>query len=60
MTRHGVPLWPSGGRDDRWGFRHRSRLLPPRWRFVTGCSAEDVLQAILLGLALLLLLANLI
>ncbi len=60
MTRHGVPLLPSLGRDGRWGLRRRRHLLPPRWRFVTGSAAEDVLQACLLGLALLLLLGNLI
>ena len=60
MTRHGVPLLPTRGRDGRWGFRHRYHLLPPRLRFVTGSSAEDVLQAVLFGLTLLLLLKNLI
>ena len=60
MTRHGVPLLPSRGRDGRWGFRRRRHLLPPRWRFVTGSAAEDVLQAVLFGLALLLLLGNLV
>ena len=60
MTRYGVPLLPSRGRDGRWGFRRRRHLLPPRWRFVTGSAAEDVLQAVLFGLALLLLLDNLL
>ena len=60
MTRHGVPFLPSRGRDGRWGFRRRRHLLPPRWRFVTGSAAEDVLQAVLFGLALLLLLGNLV
>ena len=60
MTRYGVPLLPSRGRDGRWGFRRRRHLLPPRWWFVTGSAAEDVLQAVLFGLALLLLLGNLV
>ena len=60
MTRHGVPLLPSQGKDRRWGFRHRCHLLPPRLRFVTGSAAEDVLQALLFGLSLLLLLKNLL
>ena len=60
MTRHGVPLWPRRGPDGRWGFRHRCHLLPSRLCFVTGSSAEDVLQAVLFGLTLLLLLKNLI
>ena len=60
MTRHGVPLLPSRGRDGRWGLRRRSHLLPRRFRFVTGSAAEDVLQAVLFGAALLLLLNNLI
>ncbi len=60
MTRHGVPLLPTRGRDGRWGLKRRRHLLPPRWRFVTGSAAEDVLQAFLFGLALLLLIANLI
>ena len=60
MTRHGVPLLPSLGQDGRWGFRRRRHLLPLRWRFVTGSAAEDVLQALLFGLALLLLLGNLV
>lgn len=59
MTRHGVPLLPSRGRDGRWGFRHRHHLLPPRWRFVTGSAAEDILQALLFCAALFLLLTNL-
>ena len=60
MTRHGVPLLPARGRNGRWGFGHRSHLLPRAFRFVTGSAAEDLLQAILFGLALLLLLKNLI
>ena len=60
MTRHGVPLLPSCGQDGQWGFRRRRHLLPLRWRFVTGSAAEDVLQALLFGLALLLLLGNLL
>lgn len=60
MTRHGVPLWPARGRDGRLGFRRRSHLLPPAWRFVTGSQAEDVFQALLFGADLLLLLRNLI
>ena len=60
MTRHGVPLVPTRERDERWGFRHRSHLLPRRLRFVTGSAAEDVLQAVLFGLSLLLLIRNLI
>jgi len=59
MTRHGVPLWPSRGRDGRWGLRRRQHLLPRRLRFVTGSSAEDVLQAFLFGTVLLLLLTRL-
>ena len=59
MTRHGVPLLPARGRDGRWGLRRRQHLLPPRLRFVTGSAAEDVLQAFLLALALLLLLTHL-
>ena len=55
MTRHGVPLLPARGKDGRWGFRHRSHLLPPRLRFVTGSAAEDVLQAVLFALDLFLL-----
>ena len=60
MTRHGVPLLPTRGRDGRWGLRRRRHLLPPRLRFVTGSAGEDVLQAFLFGLALLLLLGNLV
>ncbi len=60
MTRHGVPLLPARGKDGRWGFRHRCHLLPPRLRFVTGSAAEDVLQALLFGLSLLLLLIYLL
>lgn len=60
MTRHGVPLLPSRGRNGRWGLRKRRHLLPARWRFVTGSEAENVLQAILFSLDLLLLLRNLI
>ena len=60
MTRHGVPLLPTRGRDGRWGLGRRRHLLPPRWRFVTGSAGEDVLQALLFGLALLLLLGNLL
>jgi membrane-bound metal-dependent hydrolase YbcI (DUF457 family) len=60
MTRHGVPLLPSRGKDGRWGLRHRCHLLPPRLRFVTGSAAEDVLQALLFGLSLLLLLKHLL
>ena len=59
MTRHGVPLLPARGRDGRWGFGRRSHLLPRALRFVTGSAAEDVLQALLFGLGLLLLLMNL-
>jgi len=59
MTRHGVPLWPARGRDGRWGLRRRQHLLPRRLRFVTGSSAEDVLQAFLFGAVLLLLLTRL-
>lgn len=60
MTRYGVPLLPGRGRDGRWGLGRRRHLLPPRWRFVTGSAAEDVFQAFLFGLALLLLIGNLI
>lgn len=60
MTRSGVPLLPTRGRDGRWGLRRRSHLLPPQWRFVTGSAAEDVLQAFLFGAAILLLLSYLI
>ena len=60
MTRHGIPLLPSRGRDGRWGLRRRRHLLPPRLRFVTGSAAEEVLQAFLLTLALLLLLTHLL
>ena len=60
MTRHGVPLLPARGKDGRWGLRHRSHLLPPRLRFVTGSAAEDVLQALLLGLSLLLVIQYLL
>jgi len=59
MTRHGVPLLPTRRRDGRWGLRQRQHLLPRRLRFVTGSAAEDVLQASLFGLALLLLIGNL-
>ena len=60
MTRHGVPLLPSRGRDGRWGLRRRRHLLPRPLRFVTGSAAEDVLQALLFGAALLLLVQNLV
>lgn len=60
MTRHGVPLLPSRGRDGRWTLKRRRHLLPRSLRFVTGSAAEDVLQAFLFGAALLLLLRNLI
>ena len=59
MTRHGVPLLPARGRDGRWGFGRRSHLLPRPLRFVTGSDAENVLQALLFGLDLLLLIRNL-
>ncbi len=59
MTRHGVPLLPSRGKDGRWSLKLRQHLLPPGLRFVTGSLAEDVLQAILFGLDLLLLLGHL-
>jgi len=58
MTRHGIPLLPAKGKDGRWGFRRRRHLLPLRWRFVTGSSAEDVLQALLFAAVLLLLLTS--
>ena len=60
MTQRGVPLLPTRGKGGQWGFRHRRHLLPPRLRFVTGSAAEDVLQAVLFSLALLLLVKNLI
>ena len=60
MTRHGVPLLPARGRDGRWGFGRRSHLLPRTFRFVTGSAAEEVLQAVLFCLDLLLLFGNLI
>ena len=60
MTRHGVPLLPTRGQGGRWGLKRHRHLLPRRWRFVTGSAAEDVLQAFLFGLALLLLLKNLV
>jgi membrane-bound metal-dependent hydrolase YbcI (DUF457 family) len=60
MTRHGIPLLLERGRNEKWGFRHRRHLLPTRLRFVTGSAAEDVLQALLLGLALLLVLRYLL
>ena len=60
MTRHGIPLLPSRGRDGRWTLKRRRHLLPRSLRFVTGSAAEDVLQAFLFGAALLLLLRNLI
>ncbi len=59
MTRHGVPLLPTRGKGGRWGLKRRRHLLPPALRFVTGSQAEDVLQAILFGLDLLLLLKHL-
>ncbi len=59
MTRHGVPLLPSRGRDGQWGLRRRQHLLPRRLRFVTGSAAEDVLQALLFGAVLILLLTRL-
>ena len=60
MTRHGIPLLPAKGKDGRWGFRRRRHLLPPRFRFVTGSAAEDVLQALLFAAVLFLLLRNLV
>ncbi len=60
MTRHGIPLLLERGRNGQWGFRHRRHLLPPRLRFVTGSAAEDVLQAFLFGLSLLLVLRYLL
>lgn len=59
MTRHGVPLWPVRGRNGRWGLQRRQHLLPRRYRFVTGSAAEDVLQALLFGVVLVLLLTRL-
>ena len=59
MTLRGVPLLPSRGQDGRWGLRRRQHLLPRRLRFVTGSSAEDVLQALLFGAVLVLLLTRL-
>ncbi len=59
MTQRGVPLLPARGKDRRWNLRHRRHLLPRVLRFVTGSSAEDVLQAFLFGAVLLLLLTRL-
>ncbi|MGI4791061.1 MAG: metal-dependent hydrolase [Janthinobacterium lividum] len=60
MTRHGIPLLPARGRDGRWGFRFRRHLLPRRFRFVTGSAAEELLQAVLFSLSLLLLIKSLV
>ena len=60
MTRHGIPLLPTRGRDGLWGLRRRRHLLPRPLRFVTGSPAEDILQAFLFGVALLLLIQNLV
>jgi hypothetical protein len=60
MTRHGIPLLPARGRNGRWGFGRRSHLLPRPLLFVTGSDAENVFQALLFGLDLLLLLRNLV
>ena len=60
MTCDGIPLLLERGLDGRWGFRHRRHLLPPRLRFVTGSAAEDVMQAFLFGLSLLLVLRYLL
>lgn len=60
MTRHGIPLLPARGKDGRWNLRRRHHLLPKALRFVTGSSAEDILQVLLFGADVLLLLTNLV